>query len=178
MSPSDSKKFYEKAYFKKETVSEGREDEKGGRGEGGGGVKTNLASISPGMPQETLLLLLPKPYFWFRIWQPGSAPSSRMMQPLSISKWCNRDSCIYFDATWFHPGLGIRSNQMSDCERFAHIAQDKWATVSKSLRSLRGNEQPWANRSGRSRQMSDPERFAQRKRANEPFAQKMLAKKI
>ena len=49
------------------------------------------------------------------------------------------------------PGLGIcsfahRSNQMSDCERFAQIAQDKWATVS--------------NRSGRSEEMSDHERFA------------------
>ena len=53
------------------------------------------------------------------------------------------------------------SNQMSDCERFAQIAQDKWATVSKLLRSLRGNERPWANRSGRSRQMSNHEQFAQ-----------------
>ena len=29
------------------------------------------------------------------------------------------------------------SNQMSDCERFAQIAQDKWATVSELLRSLK-----------------------------------------
>ena len=29
---------------------------------------------------------------------------------------------------------------MSDCERFAHIAEDKWATVSESLRLIRGNE--------------------------------------
>ena len=75
----------------------------------------------------------------------------------------------------------FRSNQMSDCERFAQIAQDKWATVSESLRSLRGNERPWANRSGRSRQMSDHEQVAQvaqRKWANEWFAQKILAKKI
>ena len=34
---------------------------------------------------------------------------------------------------------------MSDCERFSQIAQDKWATVSESLRSLRGNEWPWGN---------------------------------
>ena len=53
------------------------------------------------------------------------------------------------------------SNQMSDCERFAQIAQDKWATVSESLRSLKTNERPWANRSGRSWQMSHRERFAQ-----------------
>ena len=32
------------------------------------------------------------------------------------------------------------SNQMSDCDRFTQIAQDKWATVSELLRSLRGNE--------------------------------------
>ena len=50
------------------------------------------------------------------------------------------------------------SNQMSDCERFAKIAQDKSATVSESLRSLRSlktNEWPWANRSCRSSKMSD-----------------------
>ena len=44
---------------------------------------------------------------------------------------------------------------MSDCERFILIAQDKWASVSESLRSLRGNEQLWAIRSGRSEKMSD-----------------------
>ena len=61
----------------------------------------------------------------------------------------------------------FRSNQMSDCERFAQIAQDKWATVSKSLRSLRGNE--------RSERIAH---FAPKKLANEQFAQKTLAKKI
>ena len=55
----------------------------------------------------------------------------------------------------------FRSNQMSDCERFAQIAQDKWATVSKLIRSLKTNEWPWANCSGRSRQMSDNEQIAQ-----------------
>ena len=53
-------------------------------------------------------------------------------------------------------------------------------TVSESLRSLRRNEQPWAKRSGRSRQMSDHEQFtqvAQRKWANERFTQKILVKK-
>ena len=34
----------------------------------------------------------------------------------------------------------FRSNQMNNCEWFAQITQDKWVTVSKSLRSLRGNE--------------------------------------
>ena len=36
----------------------------------------------------------------------------------------------------------------------AHFAQIKWATVSDSLRSLKTNERPWANRSGRSEEMS------------------------
>ena len=44
---------------------------------------------------------------------------------------------------------------MSDCERFAQIAQDKSATVSESLRLLRGNEQSWAIHSGCSEEMSD-----------------------
>ena len=54
-----------------------------------------------------------------------------------------------------------RSNQMSDSEQFAQIAQDKWATVSKSLRSLISKEQPWASCLGHSWQISDCERFAQ-----------------
>ena len=36
------------------------------------------------------------------------------------------------------------SNQMSDCERFTQIAQDKWATVSELLRfskEMNGREQ-------------------------------------
>ena len=73
----------------------------------------------------------------------------------------------------------FRSNQMSDCERFAQIAQDKWATMSESLRSLISKDWLWANCSGRSWQMSDREQFAQvthDKWANEQFTQKSLAK--
>ena len=69
---------------------------------------------------------------------------------------------------------------MSDCEWFAQIAQDKWATMSESLRLFRGNERPWANPSGCSRQMRDRERFAQvthDKWVNERLAPKSLAKK-
>ena len=44
-----------------------------------------------------------------------------------------------------------RSEEMSDREQIAQVAQDKWATMSNSLRSLRENER---------------------------FAQKMLTKKI
>ena len=64
------------------------------------------------------------------------------------------------------------------CERFAQIAQDKWVTVRESLRSLKTNEQPWANGSGRSWQMSNHEQFAQvphDKWTNELFAQKKFA---
>ena len=53
------------------------------------------------------------------------------------------------------------SNQMSNCEQFAQITQDKWATLSRSLRSLMSKEWPWANCSGHSGQMSDHEQFAQ-----------------
>ena len=41
------------------------------------------------------------------------------------------------------------------CERIAQVAHQKWATKSDSLTSLRGNEQPWANHSGRSPKMSE-----------------------
>ena len=68
---------------------------------------------------------------------------------------------------------------MSDCEWFAQIAQEKWATVSELLRLLMSKERPWANRSGCSWQKSDCERFAQvahDKYVNERFAQKNLIK--
>ena len=47
------------------------------------------------------------------------------------------------------------SNQMSDHEQIDQITLIKWATVSSSLRSLKTNERPWANRTGRSEEMSD-----------------------
>ena len=47
------------------------------------------------------------------------------------------------------------SNQMSDCDQFDQISQDKWATVSESLRSLILKERPWANHSGCSWQMKE-----------------------
>ena len=81
----------------------------------------------------------------------------------------------------FHSFCSFCLNQMSNCERFAQIGQDKLATVSKSLMSLISKERPWANHSGPSWQMGDRERFAQvahDKWANERFAQKILAKKI
>ena len=71
---------------------------------------------------------------------------------------------------------------------FAHFVQIKWATVSDSLRSLKTNEQLWANRSGRSYQKRDREQIAHDKwgtgtvllrslTKNERFAQQFLAKK-
>ena len=50
---------------------------------------------------------------------------------------------------------------MSNCERFAQTAQDKWGTVSELLRSLKTNERQWVNCSDCSSQMSDREQFAQ-----------------
>ena len=44
---------------------------------------------------------------------------------------------------------------MSNCEQFAQITQDKWAIVSKLLRSLTKNERPWAILSGRSEEISE-----------------------
>ena len=44
---------------------------------------------------------------------------------------------------------------------FANFAQIKWATVIDSLRSPKTNDQPWANHSGHSEEMSDHERIAQ-----------------
>ena len=43
--------------------------------------------------------------------------------------------------------ISLKSNEQ--CERIAHFALQKWATMSDWLRSLRGNERSWANRSGR-----------------------------
>ena len=60
--------------------------------------------------------------------------------------------------TYFASGLGIPL--FAHCS-ITHFAQIKLATVSDLLRSLKTNEQLWANRSGRSRQMSDSERIAQ-----------------
>ena len=67
---------------------------------------------------------------------------------------------------------------MSDFEWFAQIAQDKWVTMSDSLRLLTKNEQPWASRSGRSPKKSDHEQFAQvshQKCANRSFFRKKRA---
>ena len=64
---------------------------------------------------------------------------------------------------------------------FAHFTQIKWVTVSEPLRSLKTNEWPWANHSGRSWQMSDCERFAQvtyDKWPNNRSAQQILDRKI
>ena len=62
------------------------------------------------------------------------------------------------------------SNQMSDCERFAQITQDKWATVSESLISLKLNErcerithlahQKWANMSDSLRSLRGNEQMS------------------
>ena len=70
-----------------------------------------------------------------------------------------KSSCYWLSVTqgWEFAHSLIRSfhsNQMSDCEWIAQVTQDKWATVSESLRLLMTNQGPWANRSGRSPKMS------------------------
>ena len=77
-----------------------------------------------------------------------------------------KSSCYWLSVTqgWEFAHSLIRSfhsNQMSDCEWIAQVTQDKWATVSESIRLLMTNQGPWANRSGRSPKMSDHEQFAQ-----------------
>ena len=71
-------------------------------------------------------------------------------------KWNKRLWAIHSD----------RSIQISDSERIAQVAQRKWATVSDSLRSLRGNE--------RCERIAH---FTHQKWANEWFAQKIWLKK-
>ena len=62
---------------------------------------------------------------------------------------------------------------MSDCEQFAQIVQDKWATVSKSFRSLTKNEQQRAIRSGHSEEMSDVSESLILLRGNEQMSESL-----
>ena len=62
------------------------------------------------------------------------------------TNWSHYSNCL--SGTQDSPICSDHSDQMSKCERFAQIAQDKWATVSESLRSLIENEQLWAICSG------------------------------
>ena len=67
--------------------------------------------------------------------------------------------------TWSIRSIPIRlklgGNILKQGWEFAHFAQIKWATVSDLLRSLKTNERLWANRSRRSRKISNCERIAQ-----------------
>ena len=74
------------------------------------------------------------------------------------------EKCIFISKYLFFI-LNVRAGNLLICSSlnrsFAHFAQIKWGTVSDSLRSLKTNEWPWANRSGRSEEMSNLERFTQ-----------------
>ena len=134
------------------------------------------------------------PHFWWAMWANHSGHSPKMSyvsKSLRLLTKNERPWVIRSGRTFFCRAGNLLicsslicsfcSTQMSYCERFAQIAQDKWATVSISLRLLRGNEWPWANHSGCSRKMSDREQFAQvahDKWVNEGSAPKNLAKKI
>ena len=80
--------------------------------------------------------------------------------------------------------MGIRSfthcsdhsDQMRDCERFAHIAQDQWATVRKLLRSLMTNEWRWAIRL--SREWANPSFFKQITHFSFAHKKRAICKKI
>ena len=105
-----------------------------------------------------LLHLMLNVYYIVKVWrhyQEHDASAWRNKLFMSIQGWKFAHLLIAYSLI-----CSFRSNRLSNCERFAQIAQDKWVTVSELLRLLRGNEQPWANHSGRSRQMSDPEWFA------------------
>ena len=63
--------------------------------------------------------------------------------------------CTFF--TFFYKFLKKGKDSLipsEQSERIAQVIQDKWATVSDSLSSLRRNERSRANRSGRSPKMS------------------------
>ena len=79
------------------------------------------------------------------------------------------DSLIrsFWWATWAIRRAGNLLIRSSFICSFAHFAQIKWATVSHLLRSLKTNEQSWANRSGRSEEMSDREWMFRSLRGNE-----------
>ena len=65
---------------------------------------------------------------------------------------------------------------MSKCEQFTQVTQNKWATVSKLLRSLMTNEWMWAIHSGRSGKKSKLLILSLLLSKNEWFAQKKYEK--
>ena len=88
------------------------------------------------------------------------------------TNWSHYSNCL--SGTQDSPICSDHSDQMSKCERFAQIAQDKWATVSESLRSLIENEQLWGICSGRSWWLSKSLAFMS-KSLIRPFAHKKWA---
>ena len=66
---------------------------------------------------------------------------------------------VAWRANWCR--VGICSSAHCSFAHLQKISQDKWANVSNLLRSLWTNERLWANRLGRSWQISKCERFAQ-----------------
>ena len=93
------------------------------------------------------------PHFWWAMWANHSGHSPKMSfvsESLRLLTKNERPWVIRSGRTFFCRAGNLLicsslirsfcSNQMSDCERFAQITQDKWATVSKLLRPLRGNE--------------------------------------
>ena len=79
----------------------------------------------------------------------------RFLKKFFLKKWVN---CSFLLISSFLVSdvseslISLKSNER--CERITHFAHQKWATMSNSLRLLRGNEQSWANCSGCSPKIS------------------------
>ena len=99
----------------------------------------------------------------------GHSPNIKIFKKLLSYQPLQDTVCMYSryaNMCWYITRAGnllIHSSliRSSLIRSFAHFAQIKWATVSDSLRLLKTNEQLWANRSGRSEEMSNHERFTQ-----------------
>ena len=103
----------------------------------------------------TLHVVLPPASFW--AW---SLPLCSVL-PVGESGKAQRLFFLQIDHTVENDRAGNSLIRSSLLRSTNHFAQIKWATVSESLRSLKTNEWPWANRSGRTEEMSKRERIAQ-----------------
>ena len=61
-----------------------------------------------------------------------------------LKKWANRSFPLFGEGCEW---IAQVAHQNEWCEWIAQVTDQKWATMSHSLRSLRGNEPSWANRS-------------------------------
>ena len=94
------------------------------------------------------------------VWNNGW--SSGLQPPPYTKNWCSpKNFCSNHPCSWMVSRAGNSQIRSLLIRSFAHFAQIKWATVSDLLRSLKTNEWPWANCSGRLEEMSARERISQ-----------------